>query len=107
MLNETLWTYVITVIPRGETHFVAPSQRLYWLLLLQKLNCFLNCLFSFLCSEGNLAWSLKKHAIELLNHCLEVVNEHCGLLPQIIVQFKNLLVDLLHTIAWHVFTHFN
>ena len=76
MLDQASWANVLGVILRSLGDIGRPAQRLdFGGLALKECDGLLDSCSALLRSEGYFALTFQKHAIELLQHLLQVVNE--------------------------------
>ena len=92
MLDQALGSDVLSVILARLSDLVAPSQWLNGSLLLEEVDSLVDSVDSFLGSERHLAWPLEQHALEFGGHFFEVWDEDFGVLSEVIMQSKYLLV---------------
>ena len=103
MLDEPSGSDVHTVVASSLGNLTVPLQRTNHLLVLEKLDRFLNCLNALLGPERDLPISLEQEPVKLVELPLQLLDVGLRVLPHLVMLLKNSLVDLANVTSWQGF----
>jgi len=76
---------------------IIPLEATNWLLILQEVDCLLNCCSTFVSAQSNLAWLVVTSTAESGQHLLKIRNHPLGVRAHFARDSDNVLVDAVTT----------